>query len=858
MKKLLYIIPILLLLFGFGIGNPDPTVYYVNTAADAGGDGTTQELTGEHCAFKTIAQVNAASPAAGDSVLFNKGNEWREKLEVPTSGSDGSQITFGAYGTGVDPIINGALVATDWTARGLDLVGWNYRKKITIQSANIDGNLSDFPVYVDITADGDIGSNISDSTNGYDIRFTDADGETLLKYEREYFNVDAEVATGHFWVKVPNVYASPTGTQNEIYIYYNDGDGTIDGEDAANVWDDNYKLVMHLKEASGHPQDSSGNANHAIDETITSYQATGKIKYGVEMSGSSTFIEVADSDDFIVTAYTQQMWAEPDNVDVEEHFFTFYASGEGIQMSQSTTADGRWRVKAWDDLFNSGLNSDAAPTQSFECIAAVREADETTRLYVDGSAQAASGSLSGTISSTSNVIIGASQGKTLPFDGVLDEVRFSNVARSANWLKFEFANINNTDDNELDWGAETAGAVGYYILNINPHQGYSHMGMIRVDDTTVLTYNADKDNLAEGEYHHNTTDDDLYIRLSGDADPAEHTIEYDDQYASFIGTGKDYITVDGLHFRGGFGGIRIQDGCDHWIIQNCTIRYNSEKGIKVQGDNIECTYNTIQDNNIQYCGYGADSGLSSYGIQITSDVANPSSNNVVQNNFIKYCRKGAFSLRHADSNIWRYNESHVTGESCVFHDDSDSNEWYYNIFDHDGWNDGDSVFYLTSSLNNEFYNNVIISNGNDLGIKCYAASTGTKFKNNIYYGSSRCISVSDGSETNFESDYNCLYVTGATFATWMGVNKTTFADWKTASSQDAHSIDDDPLMIDPANNNFHLNPHSPCVNAGTDVSLTEDYEGLKIRHAPDIGAHENQANVLFFSWFLRDFLGVNK
>src|SRR4030042_6772253 len=81
------------------------TDYYVDTAADAGGDGTTQELTGAHCAFKTISQVNAASYSAGDNIHFKRGCVWREQLTVPSSGSAGNPITFGAYGTGANPKI---------------------------------------------------------------------------------------------------------------------------------------------------------------------------------------------------------------------------------------------------------------------------------------------------------------------------------------------------------------------------------------------------------------------------------------------------------------------------------------------------------------------------------------------------------------------------------------------------------------------------------------------------------------------------------------------------------------------------------------------------------------------------------
>jgi hypothetical protein len=39
---------------------------------------------------------------------------------------------------------------------------------------------------------------------------------------------------------------------------------------------------------------------------------------------------------------------------------------------------------------------------------------------------------------------------------------------------------------------------------------------------------------------------------------------------------------------------------------------------------------------------------------------------------------------------------------------------------------------------------------------------------------------------------------------------------------------------------FRLKPSSPCINAGTDVSLTTDYAGRAIRGVPDIGAYEFQ------------------
>jgi hypothetical protein len=84
------------------------TKHYV--AVGGGGAGTLVSP------FATIAQVNAHSFAAGDSILFNRGDVWRETLTVPSSGSAGSPIVFSAYGTGSDPIIDGSALLTSWTS----------------------------------------------------------------------------------------------------------------------------------------------------------------------------------------------------------------------------------------------------------------------------------------------------------------------------------------------------------------------------------------------------------------------------------------------------------------------------------------------------------------------------------------------------------------------------------------------------------------------------------------------------------------------------------------------------------------------------------------------------------------------
>lgn len=85
-------------------------IYYVDCAApDDSKDGLSPAT-----AWRTLAKVNRSSFSAGDSVLFNRGCTWREQLTIPSSGSSGSPITFGDYGSGAVPTIAGSDAITDW------------------------------------------------------------------------------------------------------------------------------------------------------------------------------------------------------------------------------------------------------------------------------------------------------------------------------------------------------------------------------------------------------------------------------------------------------------------------------------------------------------------------------------------------------------------------------------------------------------------------------------------------------------------------------------------------------------------------------------------------------------------------
>jgi hypothetical protein len=52
---------------------------------------------------------------------------------------------------------------------------------------------------------------------------------------------------------------------------------------------------------------------------------------------------------------------------------------------------------------------------------------------------------------------------------------------------------------------------------------------------------------------------------------------------------------------------------------------------------------------------------------------------------------------------------------------------------------------------------------------------------------------------------------------WDADNYATWADWKTNSSQDAHSVNADPLFVSPATGDFHLQAASPAIDSGVNL-----------------------------------------
>ncbi len=90
------------------------TTYYVSSST--GND--SNNGTSEAHAWKTLTKVNSFTPKPGDQILFKRGDTWIGGIIVKGFGTASSPVTYGAYGTGANPVISGFASVTAWTNLG--------------------------------------------------------------------------------------------------------------------------------------------------------------------------------------------------------------------------------------------------------------------------------------------------------------------------------------------------------------------------------------------------------------------------------------------------------------------------------------------------------------------------------------------------------------------------------------------------------------------------------------------------------------------------------------------------------------------------------------------------------------------
>jgi hypothetical protein len=210
---------------------------------------------------------------------------------------------------------------------------------------------------------------------------------------------------------------------------------------------------------------------------------------------------------------------------------------------------------------------------------------------------------------------------------------------------------------------------------------------------------------------------------------------------------------------------------------------------------------------------------------------------------------GAFNP--GKGNIFRYNISYDNGDSThratgFWVDglvaDIHPVSFYYNIaygnsFGGFAATGADHSFYNNVSYHNDKYNIEYVpelSLFSSDGSTTYARNV--TIKNNIFYGNTKyLLSAGAGNTIGHIINYNIFFGGNAAPFLWGG-SSYSFINYKTKSSQDANSLNSDPVLTP----DYKLASNSPAIDAGTNVGLSMDYLGttIPVGTGVDIGAYE--------------------
>lgn len=300
---------------------------------------------------------------------------------------------------------------------------WLFRKQIIINGANIVGHFEDFPLLLDII-DADLTKAKFDGT---DIVFI-YDNCIKLDHEIEYFDDNSGRLIA--WVKLP---AISSGENALLYMYYGNP-GAVDQQNPAGVWNNGYVMVQHLEESFNVRFDSTVNFNNG-NVMGKLNKVAGKIGVADEFDEVNDYVAVADSVSLNpISALSIELWM---CLSSTGNFINLVSKGSYNQFylrlgpSQGLVY---WFVKFSDGSVAYVLGNANWQWNTWHHLAATVDCNTgVMAVYVDGISRLNSSFALGKslIASTNSLRI---SDVTRFVKGVVDEVRVSNVVRSADWV----------------------------------------------------------------------------------------------------------------------------------------------------------------------------------------------------------------------------------------------------------------------------------------------------------------------------------------------------------------------------------------------------------------------------------------
>ncbi|MEN8906868.1 MAG: DUF2341 domain-containing protein [Clostridiales bacterium] len=322
---------------------------------------------------------------------------------------------------------------------------WLYREQLyldtTASGASISGDVSNFPVLIRLNEEN---FNFYQAKNdGEDIRFSDADGNEL-SYEIENWNLSSKEAS--IWVLIPKIFGDNKLQKINMYWGNSESNSQSDGKKVFNE-KNNYEGVWHLSEEGSSDKD-------AYKESVAGFNGTGIdldensdvssiIGKGQTLSGSNDYIAVNESDSYKISKdLTISFWMK-----------TTAAARDWVRLVGKGNSKKRnygiWLNRSNNKiLFQQYKSSGSAALNLYSVKSTVNGewtyvtatiSGNAAKIFLNGESDS-NGKRSATPATSSDDLTFGYAGFHTYYNGSLDEIRISDMARTDDWIKLEYEN----------------------------------------------------------------------------------------------------------------------------------------------------------------------------------------------------------------------------------------------------------------------------------------------------------------------------------------------------------------------------------------------------------------------------------
>ncbi len=320
--------------------------------------------------------------------------------------------------------------------------------------------------------------------------------------------------------------------------------------------------------------------------------------------------------------------------------------------------------------------------------------------------------------------------------------------------------------------------------------------------------------------------------------------------------------IDNCVLHDAIWGLRVcSDNATGNRVLNCTIYNSGDDGIYTHGlKNIEIAYCHIYDVNLRFHTNTSPNVSTGDCIQIYSP-NNTFTINIHHNTLDHSSTGNKFCIIVSGGNysgVIEYNTmiGNITKTvSCIylFHSTGTVTVRYNTLKNTNGY----AIYSYVKDL--QFHYNQVINNTRGIGvINNNSNNSGLTALNNVFYNNKNYNIIAENA-TSVVSRNNIFYLSNNTQIAYLCVGTivsdynnfnieksnfinsySTLASWRSASGNDVHSFVNNPLFVNSGNEDFRIQPASPCVNKGTNVSLNKDFFGTQVPQAGlhDIGFYE--------------------